>query len=504
MQQITKLTGTRGCRTFVLIFLISPQKKRIVPRTLSQLAFQASLTCLLERILSLQKTLVRASLSGIIAIYLMGITEPSLTMPGYARTAHEPEPHFFRRDDLLLQLDQALLPSMQPKHKTSLRSCTLHGMGGVGKTQLALQFAFSREWHYHAIFWIQADETAKLAESFDRIARSLRVQDTSVTDDQVINRNLVLEWLSDPIKCAITNGTEPASAFTKWLVVFDNVMDEDLVRDYWPSGGNGSILVTSRQPMARPTFSVAVDMPVLILGTSANFLQTLVLNAAGPTLKLSHKLCEGSSWKLDYVRRVRNDLETKALVRALNMVACAFRPLGVDELIEALTTRFPTMIDRQDWEEDASWFGTSEDLKTLCIGFLEVRDSGTVEFSHGNMRSSILSHSFAPMNLRCGGDGHEMLAMVCIRHLRCLDSSVMLRPWTPAKCWLAEVQSDCALHSYTITFWQEHSRIADVYSREVPAMLHRTFMSILMRKSKQIWGSGYAQSTASKFSAEHI
>jgi hypothetical protein len=182
---------------------------------------------------------------------------------------------------------------------------------------------------------------------------------------------------------------------------------------------------------------------------------------------------------LDAMHIDRSDTEIKILVRALNIVACAFRPLDAGELIEALTTQIPPLVECQDWQGDASWLRTSEDLKTLCFGFLEIGESGVVQFSNRNLKNSVLSHEFAKLNLPCGSDGHELLAMVCIQHLQCLPPGKLLRPWIAATHWQTGVKHECALRSYTNTFWHEHSRIALVYSGEIPAMLHRAFMSAI-------------------------
>ena len=68
------------------------------------------------------------------------------------------------------------------------------------QTEVAIDFAHSRESHLDAIFWIQAGEVAKLAESFDRVGRALKLLDPNEAGDRVINRNRVLHWLSEPIK----------------------------------------------------------------------------------------------------------------------------------------------------------------------------------------------------------------------------------------------------------------------------------------------------------------
>lgn len=53
------------------------------------------------------------------------------------------------------------------------RSFGLHSMGGVGKTQIALQCANSNRGSFNAILWISADNTIRMAQSFLEVARRL-------------------------------------------------------------------------------------------------------------------------------------------------------------------------------------------------------------------------------------------------------------------------------------------------------------------------------------------
>ena len=407
-----------------------------------------------------------------------------IIMTSHARVKYEAEPHTSARKDIMLQLDQALVDSGEPKYQGSFRSCNLHGLAGIGKTQLAIQFALSREWHFNTVFWLNADDVAKLDDGFSRIAGALQIQDPSVENDHSIDRKVVLDWLSNSGRGTVANETRLAPASPKWLLIFDNVDDEEGIYDYWPTGGDGSILTISRRPMTRLESTVNVESLAWTLSDSTVFLQTLLLKASEPTLKGPHKVCGGNSWTSETVHRGRNDLETKVLVRALIMVAYAFRALYVEELIEALSTRLPTSTHCQGQEEDARWMGTMGDLKALCIDFLEIRDTGVVEFSHANTRNSLLAHSSTRMNLECGGDGHEMLAMVCIEHLQCLNPQILFKHIMPAARWLTGEKSECPLHSYTAEFWQYHSQIADMYSSDIPAMLHKAFMSALSLQAR--------------------
>lgn len=140
-----------------------------------------------------------------------------------------------------------------------LPCCSISGLGGMGKTQTAIHYAFARREEFDAIFVIQADNSAKLSEKFYKIALALGLSD--VTDkgdksseeaDLVVNRSKALKWLSSPKFSATALGQRTkvrgnmATREPNWLLIFDNVEDSHILEDYWPLGGVGCILMTTR------------------------------------------------------------------------------------------------------------------------------------------------------------------------------------------------------------------------------------------------------------------
>ena len=71
---------------------------------------------------------------------------------------------------------------------------------------------------------------------------------------------------------------------------------------------------------------------------------------------------------LDEIRHVRSDTEFTTLIRALNIVACAFRLLTIHELSEALATVVSIPFGSQKWEDDITHSQGSQDLKSLFVG----------------------------------------------------------------------------------------------------------------------------------------
>jgi hypothetical protein len=106
----------------------------------------------------------------------------------------------------------------------------LHGLGGIGKSQIALEYAYRnyQAGYYRLVWWIRADSASTVAEDFVRLAAALGVRSGQDFD-------------GDPTMAAM----DVLSSSTFWLLVFDNV---DTPKDAALSllGGNGHILITTR------------------------------------------------------------------------------------------------------------------------------------------------------------------------------------------------------------------------------------------------------------------
>jgi hypothetical protein len=73
--------------------------------------------------------------------------------------------NFFGHELILRKLDVCLLPSENVKYSfepNTQKHTVLCGMGGIGKTSIAVEFAIPRREKFDAIFWIYVDEPAKL------------------------------------------------------------------------------------------------------------------------------------------------------------------------------------------------------------------------------------------------------------------------------------------------------------------------------------------------------
>ncbi|KAK6855173.1 hypothetical protein PG995_008705 [Apiospora arundinis] len=150
-------------------------------------------------------------------------------------------------------------------------------MAGLGKTEVAIEYAYSRQDLFDCIFWVRAEDISKLETDIAQIASRLGIQDPSDPHNKTVNRGLALGWLTNPFKVdrsAPSLQKHPAS----WLVVFDNADDPDVLMPYREIAHCGAVLITSRNPLSRNSFSssaVDVELGLFNDGEAGRFLQEI-------------------------------------------------------------------------------------------------------------------------------------------------------------------------------------------------------------------------------------
>lgn len=148
---------------------------------------------------------------------------------------------FYGRLKELEYLQENLTPSAK-----SQRLCVIHGIGGQGKTQLALEFAYRSQMVYSHIFWIRAQDGLNLEKSFEGAFDRLFVTQDD-TKAQVKVQELQ-HWLRDS-KCGLEFARMTLSDHEDrgWLLIFDNVDYGPNLDQYWPNCSHGSIILTTQE-----------------------------------------------------------------------------------------------------------------------------------------------------------------------------------------------------------------------------------------------------------------
>jgi tetratricopeptide (TPR) repeat protein len=148
-------------------------------------------------------------------------------------------PYFTGRDKLLTDLEVAL----KSQRRASVLPETLHGLGGVGKTQLAIEYTYRHSEEYQLIWWIAADQPSAVRSSLSALASRLGLP-TGPSMDQTVRT--VLDAL--------------ATTAMHWLLVYDNANEPSDLENLIPSAG-GHLIITSRNPeWAVPGASFEVDV----------------------------------------------------------------------------------------------------------------------------------------------------------------------------------------------------------------------------------------------------
>ena len=166
------------------------------------------------------------------------------------------------REELLASLHELLTQDTSP------RFVVLSGLGGVGKTSLAAEYA-----HRHlaeiAVAWqVRSEDQAVLAQDMAELAAQTGGRELADPRDPVASAHAVL-----------------AAFPSEWLLIFDNAVDEVSIRRFLPPAGPGRVVVTS-QNQHWPGRQV-LEVPVLDLDVAAQFLANRAADqdrAAGATL----------------------------------------------------------------------------------------------------------------------------------------------------------------------------------------------------------------------------
>ena len=179
----------------------------------------------------------------------------------------QPSSFFTGREEILKVLTAAL---------TTHSTVALSGIGGMGKTQVALRYAADHSQDYAHVFFVNADSMETLQASYADISRQLNLLPQEVSDLTLIAAT-VHKWLCQ------TPG---------WLLLADNADDLNTVRDMLPFRAKGRLLLTTREAIIGglghliPLQSLSETEGAALLLSRAHYLQpTQTLDDIDGTIK---------------------------------------------------------------------------------------------------------------------------------------------------------------------------------------------------------------------------
>lgn len=158
---------------------------------------------------------------------------------------------FVDRENQMKEIELSLMPGEAANRKVHV----LYGLGGIGKSQLAIAYARNYQQKYSSIVWVNGSNQDTVLQSLAAFAQHSKLvfgAEPSIEADYHLSNmknsaQAALQWLAHKGNC-------------RWLVIFDNV-DQDYeasqgaetsdtydLTSYFPRADHGSILVTTRLP----------------------------------------------------------------------------------------------------------------------------------------------------------------------------------------------------------------------------------------------------------------
>jgi tetratricopeptide (TPR) repeat protein len=122
----------------------------------------------------------------------------------------------------------------------------LDGLGGIGKTQTVVEYAYRYRTEYKAVCWVKASNSEELAEDFVSLVQLLRLPEKHNQEKSHLITT-VIQWFE---------------THTNWLLIFDNADDLTIIERYLPQENTGHILITT-QAHAMHGIATKIEIPLM-------------------------------------------------------------------------------------------------------------------------------------------------------------------------------------------------------------------------------------------------
>jgi hypothetical protein len=165
--------------------------------------------------------------------------------------------YFVGRSDELAAIHQEL------QHNNLRRVVVVHGLGGMGKTQLALAYAQRHKDEYSAVFWVNSKSKDTINQGYADAARRIYRGHPSLVHLKAIIEGSDLDKAAEAVKRWLSS-----TGNDRWLVIYDNYDTPKLpggnepgtfdIRPFLPEADHGAVLITTRSSQLRLGPLVAV------------------------------------------------------------------------------------------------------------------------------------------------------------------------------------------------------------------------------------------------------
>jgi len=246
-------------------------------------------------------------------------------------------PFFSGRDAFLDVVSQELVAKKPRQYNHRI---ALYGLGGVGKTQVALEYAYRHRSDYTYVFWVPAVDQAQLLSGFANIA-SLTGCTSSLTSGEDMAKG-VLRWLRD---------TE------NWLLILDNLDDISVAAGYLPeANGAGHTLITTRNKNSDGIPANGLEVREMDATSAVQFLlgRVRIIEPAGEEVRSeAHEIVKELGFlplAIDqaaaYIRTSQNIFEYRKISQDQRKDILRWRPPGNYDYTHTVATAWRISLDR--------------------------------------------------------------------------------------------------------------------------------------------------------------
>ncbi|CAN9148983.1 unnamed protein product [Alternaria alternata] len=165
--------------------------------------------------------------------------------------------HFVGREENITEICEAL------QYDGSRKTAVVHGLGGMGKTQLALAYAQRHKDQYSAVFWVNSKDVDTLKQGYAAAARRIYREHPSLVHLNAVAEGSDLNEAAEAVKRWLSSAGND-----RWMVIYDNYDTPKLpghneagTFDIWPflpEADQGAVLITTRSSQLQPGRPVAV------------------------------------------------------------------------------------------------------------------------------------------------------------------------------------------------------------------------------------------------------
>lgn len=140
----------------------------------------------------------------------------------------------------------------------------VYGLGGIGKTEIAVEYAHRYAEDYDIVWWVRAEHPDRVRDSFVKLGRQLNPQDSFGYRDRSV--------------FTVMDALRTGNPYRRWLLIFDNAAQPEVINEFIPKGPSGGhVIITSReQQWRRVTRAEGIEVAEFALEESIEFLRKRV------------------------------------------------------------------------------------------------------------------------------------------------------------------------------------------------------------------------------------